>query len=218
MCPTLLYIGDIHEPRSFHARDDTRRSKVHKAMFTLERNSAMRNSLIASTLFYVYFVTCQAADAQVPQHKGDYVCDFAFNLQVPKEGITYVSLVQLVANPDRYDGKLVCVAGFFDPEYEAATLYLHEDDYHNTLVENGIWVDLQSTDGTHIRPLSQKYVWMLGRFRAGPLFGPPAIAPGPPSNLNVVGGLTKVLGIAEIRSNSQSSPPIIWVRPGIGTK
>lgn len=75
------------------------------------------------------------------------MCELAFNFRVLKEGITYASLVQLISNPEKFESRLVCVAGFFDLEYEAAILYLHEDDYQNSIDENGMWLDLHGTDG-----------------------------------------------------------------------
>ena len=178
----------------------------------------MKGTAVVALSALLLLGICRPASAQGIPQKGAYVCELAFNFQPPKEGITYLSLVQLVANPEKYDGRLVCVAGYFDLEYEAATLYLHEEDAHNGLDENGIWLDVHGIKGDQIRPMNNKYVWMLGRFRAGPLFGPPAMAPGPPSNINVVGGLTRILEIAEVRSGAQPASPNIWIRPGYGRK
>jgi hypothetical protein len=51
-----------------------------------------------------------------------------------------VSLIQLIANPERYNGKPVRLIGFLRLEFEGDALYLHREDYERGL-PNGIWVD-----------------------------------------------------------------------------
>jgi hypothetical protein len=52
-----------------------------------------------------------------------------------------VSLIQLVANPDTYNGKKVRVTGFLRLEEEGNALYLHREDYEMRLMKNGVWID-----------------------------------------------------------------------------
>ena len=51
-----------------------------------------------------------------------------------------VSLIQLIANPEKYDGKQVQVVGFLRLEFEGNALYLHEDDYTNNLYGNAVGI------------------------------------------------------------------------------
>ena len=53
-----------------------------------------------------------------------------------------VTLVQLIANPEKFDGKLIRVIGFLRLEFEGNVLYLHREDYENDILGNGIWVDV----------------------------------------------------------------------------
>ena len=39
-----------------------------------------------------------------------------------------VSMVQLIANPDSFEGKRVAVVGFLNTEFEGDALYLHQED------------------------------------------------------------------------------------------
>ena len=55
---------------------------------------------------------------------------------------TDVTLVQLIANPDRVDGKLVRVIGFLRLEFEGDVLDLHREDYENEILGHGIWVSV----------------------------------------------------------------------------
>src|SRR3984885_10517237 len=52
-----------------------------------------------------------------------------------------VTLVQLIANPEKFDGKLIRVIGFLRLAHEGNVLYLHREDYENAILGNGIWVD-----------------------------------------------------------------------------
>jgi hypothetical protein len=52
-----------------------------------------------------------------------------------------VSLIQLIANPDTYNGKKVRVTGFLRLEEEGNALYLHREDYEMGLMKNGVWID-----------------------------------------------------------------------------
>lgn len=53
-----------------------------------------------------------------------------------------VSLIQLIANPLAYDGRVVRIVGFLHLEFEGDVIYLHEDDFRYGLTKNGIWIDL----------------------------------------------------------------------------
>ena len=81
-----------------------------------------------------------------------------------------VSLVALLANPDKYDGKLVRVSGFLHHKFEDNHLYISKDDADYLLTENGISVSYSKDLKTEPRgfPLEQydaAYVLMEGRFR-----------------------------------------------------
>ncbi len=77
-----------------------------------------------------------------------------------------VSLVQLVANPKDYDGKLVRVIGFLRLEYEGNGIYLHEDDYKHSIFKNGLWVNVSEDMHRRKVELDQKYVLIEGTFDA----------------------------------------------------
>src|SRR5258707_6462217 len=55
-----------------------------------------------------------------------------------------VSLIQLIANPKEYDGKLVRVGGVASFEFEGNAIYLHKDDMRYCLTNNGLWLDTWS--------------------------------------------------------------------------
>ena len=51
-----------------------------------------------------------------------------------------VSLVNLIATPDKYDGKVVRVVGFLRYQFESQAIYLSEADAKRAVYRNSIWV------------------------------------------------------------------------------
>jgi hypothetical protein len=76
---------------------------------------------------------------------------------------TRVSLVQLIANPREYDGKLVRVIGFVSVEFEGTAVYLHQEDYKHDITQNAIWLEM---DVERNKKINQRYVLIEGTFDA----------------------------------------------------
>ena len=75
-----------------------------------------------------------------------------------------VSLVQLIANPKSYDGKVVRVIGFVRLEFEGNAIYLHQDDYKHGIPKNGLWIDVTDNMRKKKADFDQKYVLLEGTF------------------------------------------------------
>ena len=78
-----------------------------------------------------------------------------------------VSVVQLIATPEKFDGKLISVIGFLRLEHEGYLLYLGKEDYDNVVLANALWVDATEEMGKNREKLELKYVKIVGTFRAG---------------------------------------------------
>jgi hypothetical protein len=76
---------------------------------------------------------------------------------------TRVSLVQLIANPQEYDGKFVRVIGFVSVEFEGTAVYLHQEDYKYEITQNALWLEL---DSQRNKKFDQRYVLIEGTFDA----------------------------------------------------
>ena len=63
-------------------------------------------------------------------------------------------MINLIANPDKYDEKKVQVIGYLHLEFEGNGLYLHKEDYDHAITKNAIWVDLGSKH-PEVRDLKQ---------------------------------------------------------------
>ncbi len=77
---------------------------------------------------------------------------------------TDVTLVQLIANPEKFDGKLIRVIGFLRLEFEGDVLYLHREDYENAILGNGIWVTVTPAITKQRATLNMNYVLLEGVF------------------------------------------------------
>jgi len=77
---------------------------------------------------------------------------------------TGVTLVQLIANPEKFDGRLIRVIGFLRREFEGDVLYLHREDYENAILGNGIWVNVTPAITKQSAMLNMHYVLLEGVF------------------------------------------------------
>ena len=80
-----------------------------------------------------------------------------------------VSILQLIANPERYDGQRVQVIGFLRLEFEGNGIYLHREDYERGIAQNGLAVQLPSAmTKEQTDAVNMNYVICLGTFVASP--------------------------------------------------
>ena len=80
-----------------------------------------------------------------------------------------VSILQLIANPERYDGQRVQVIGFLRLEFEGSGIYLHREDYERGIPQNGLAVQLPSAiTKEQTDAVNMHYVICLGTFVAAP--------------------------------------------------
>jgi hypothetical protein len=77
-----------------------------------------------------------------------------------------ISIVQLIATPEKYDGKVVLVMGFLRLEFEGDAIYLHEDDYRHGISKNGLMVVRNAKIDGMADKLNLQYVVLGGTFDA----------------------------------------------------
>lgn len=76
------------------------------------------------------------------------------------------SLVQLIATPGRFDGKIVKVIGFVHYGFEDSALYLHREDFESNLISNSIGIDLRAEVAKGHTMINDHYVLLEGTFHA----------------------------------------------------
>ena len=81
-----------------------------------------------------------------------------------EEALEDVSLIQLIASPEKYEGRLVMVSGFVNLEFEGNGIYLHKDDYEYGLNKNGLWLGANECKHHDGNKLTRGYAIVIGRF------------------------------------------------------
>ncbi|HSU12649.1 hypothetical protein [Longimicrobium sp.] len=82
----------------------------------------------------------------------------------PRCSVYPASLVELIARPERFDGKRVQVTGFVRIEFEGNAIYLSREDWEHGLYRNGLWIN--PPDSLRIRGAPAGYMIVEGTFRA----------------------------------------------------
>jgi hypothetical protein len=78
-----------------------------------------------------------------------------------------VSLIQLIANPQAYDGKTVRIIGFLHLEFEGNVIYLHNEDFRYGLGKNGLWIEIpRDMTKEQMKAVNDQYVICTARFVA----------------------------------------------------
>jgi hypothetical protein len=77
-----------------------------------------------------------------------------------------VSIINLIATPEKYHGKKIQIIGYLHLEFEGDAIYLHKEDYVNGICDNGLWVNISKsvTSKKHLKDYSDNYVIILGTF------------------------------------------------------
>ncbi len=75
-----------------------------------------------------------------------------------------VSLIELIANPEQFDGKPVRIIGYIHREFEGNGIYLHRDDEEQGIYANGLWVEF--ANGLEVADCQDRYVLIEGTFDA----------------------------------------------------
>jgi hypothetical protein len=76
-----------------------------------------------------------------------------------------VSMIAIIANPERFDGKRVRVDGFLILEFEGNALYLDKDAHEGGLTKNAVWIDAPAWADTRAQKrLTGRYAHVEGTF------------------------------------------------------
>lgn len=78
--------------------------------------------------------------------------------------IENVSMIQLIAAPEKYNEKTIRVIGYMHLEFEGNALYLHREDFVRAIGRNSIWIDLTESQTKPSSNLNDSYVVVEGIF------------------------------------------------------
>jgi hypothetical protein len=77
-----------------------------------------------------------------------------------------VSMIELLAHKEGFEGKLVQVSGFLSVRFEDNALYFDENAYLHTFTENALWVDFDDTDRPTFAKYNKHSGYVIGVFRS----------------------------------------------------
>lgn len=75
-------------------------------------------------------------------------------------------MIRLLATPEKYQGKVIRIVGFLHVGFEDNGIYLHKEDYYQSLFANGLWVEFSAKTGVEASKLNNSYVLLVGKFDA----------------------------------------------------
>ena len=78
-----------------------------------------------------------------------------------------VSLIQLIATPEKYDGQLIEVIGFMHLAFENDELFVNKSDFENRISKNGVWIEQNKNLIAHSTEVNDRYAIVVGTFSAG---------------------------------------------------
>lgn len=76
-----------------------------------------------------------------------------------------VSIISLIANPEKYYGKRVTVRGYMITEFEGTAIYLSREDFDNKIYKNSIFLLIGK--GSDYQYYNKEYVGLDGTFIKG---------------------------------------------------
>jgi hypothetical protein len=82
----------------------------------------------------------------------------------PPAEVNGVSIIQLVATPDKYHGHYVRVIGYVQLEFEGNAIYLSKDDERYGVYKNGLWLDMSGEFEEDTKLYDGKFCLVEGTF------------------------------------------------------
>ncbi len=64
-----------------------------------------------------------------------------FNKELYADEPEQISIINLIATPEKYEGKLIMIFGYVKLEFEATSVYLTKSDMENYICKNGLWLN-----------------------------------------------------------------------------
>lgn len=92
-------------------------------------------------------------------------CNWYFNYQRAKTSETYnVSIMQLITNPEKYNGRKVQITGIGCVDFEDNAVYFSQDDYKYLTSENALWLVLSEEEEKKYKQFNGQHVLINGTF------------------------------------------------------
>lgn len=83
---------------------------------------------------------------------------------------TDVSIVNLIATPEKYNDKLVRIIGVGQFQYEGNGIYLSIEDYNHSITKNALWLNINenilNVNPNELKSFNGKYILIEGVFNS----------------------------------------------------
>jgi hypothetical protein len=80
--------------------------------------------------------------------------------------IERATLLQVLAHPEKYDGKRLQLIGYLHLQFEGNALWLHKEDYDHAIIGNMVSIEVQGEIRKREKELNDEYVMVIGTFDA----------------------------------------------------
>ena len=80
------------------------------------------------------------------------------------EEIQFISLITLIQNPEKYQGKRIRLIGLCTLDFEGKAMWISREDLDKAVTKNAIWLDVKLDDQS--KKLNGKFLLIEGTFDA----------------------------------------------------
>lgn len=88
-------------------------------------------------------------------------------ISVRGKQVYFVSMLQLIVTPEKFDGKFVNVTGLLNLEFEGDAIYISRDDLENGVRANSVTLKPTKDMLEQQKTLNHKFVLLEGKFLKG---------------------------------------------------
>lgn len=76
----------------------------------------------------------------------------------------YIGMSPLLATPERFNGRLVCIIGYLSISTESIKLYMYPSDYENAILDNAVNLQMTPDAARKAKEFDLEYVRVVGVF------------------------------------------------------
>ena len=82
----------------------------------------------------------------------------------PTEGPLFMGMSPLLATPEKFNGRIVCIIGYLSISTESIKLYMYTSDYENAILDNAVNLQMTPDAARKAKEFDLEYVRVVGVF------------------------------------------------------
>jgi len=82
----------------------------------------------------------------------------------PIKEVKNISMIELIANPEKFNGKHVRLIGYSLIKFEVHGVFVSENDAKHSIMKNGLWIVFANIELNKYKKLNEKYILIEGIF------------------------------------------------------